>query len=111
MFSEWATISPKVNYQTFLSGIKDHKFVLCPSGNGIGSARNWETIYLKRVPVLEWHPYKEKVFEGFPVLFVYSYSEITKELLENNIHLYEEAQNINMDKLNLDIIFNERTKI
>jgi len=111
MFSGWATISPKVDYSTFLTGIREHKFVLCPSGNGIGSARNWETLYLKRVPVLEWHPYKEKVFKGFPVLFVNNYSEITKELLENNIHLYEEAQNINMDKLDLEIIFNERTKI
>ena len=41
----------------------------------------------------------------------HKHAEKVKALLENNIHLYEEAQNINMDKLDLGIIFNERTKI
>jgi len=108
MLSGWATISPKVDYRTFLEGIKTHKFVLCPSGNGIGSARNWETLYLKRVPIMERHPYKNVVFAGLPVLFVDSFEELTEDLLEDNEHLYERALNINMDKLDLQKIFNER---
>lgn len=108
LLSSWATISPKVNYPQFLEGIKTHKFVLCPSGNGIGSARNWETLYLKRVPIMERHPYKDTVFKDFPVLFVDSFNDLTQNLLEDNEHLYKEALNIDMDKLDLEKIFKER---
>lgn len=111
MFRSWATISERLTYEPYLKQIQDHKFVLCPSGNGIGSARNWETLYLKRVPVMEWHPYKELVFSGFPVLFVSSYKELSKELLEKNDNLFKQAKNINMDKLNLDKIFKERINL
>lgn len=108
MLSGFATVTKRVNYQEFLTNIKDHKFVLCPSGNGIGSARNWETLYLKRVPVLEYHKYKEAVFKGFPVLFIDNYKNLTKEILEKNTHLYEEAKKIDMNKLDLDFIFKQR---
>ena len=111
MFRSWSTVSERLSYEPYLRAIQDHKFVLCPSGNGIGSARNWETLYLKRVPVLEWHPYKEIVFSGFPVLFVESYSQVTRELLEKNEHLYQEAKNMDMDKLDLQKIFNKRILI
>jgi hypothetical protein len=108
MLSSFATVTKRVNYQHFLTNIKDHKFVLCPSGNGIGSARNWETLYLKRVPVLEYHKYKEAVFKDFPDLFIDSYKNLTKEILEENNHLYEEAKKIDMNKLDLDFIFKQR---
>lgn len=109
LLSSWATISPRVNYREFLEGIKTHKFVLCPSGNGIGSARNWETLYLRRVPIMERHPYKEIVFKEFPVLFVNSFNDLSQNLLEENEHLYTEALKMDMNKLDLDKIFNQRT--
>lgn len=108
LLSGWATISPKVVYREFLEGIKTHKFVLCPSGNGIGSARNWETLYLKRVPVMERHPYKEIMFKEFPVLFVNSFDELNPQLLYDNEHLYQKALMIDMNKLDLQKIFEER---
>lgn len=108
LLSSWATISPKVNYSEFLEGIKTHKFVLCPSGNGIGSARNWETLYLKRVPIMERHPYKDVMFKDFPVLFVDSFNDLTQKLLEDNEFLYKETLNIDMNKLDLEKIFNKR---
>lgn len=108
LFRDWATISPKVDYRNFLEGIKNHKFVLCPSGNGIGSARNWETLYLRRVPVMEWHPYKEIVFKNFPVLFVDSFFDLNQKLLEDNDNLYQDSLNINFDRLDLEKIFKER---
>lgn len=104
----WATVAPKLDYEPYLQGIKDHKFVLCPSGNGIGSARNWETLYMRRVPVLEDHPYKREVFKDFPVLYVNDYSEVTEELLIKNEVLYEKAQTFNMDLLDLEKIYDLR---
>jgi hypothetical protein len=98
LLKSWATISPKVNYEKFLEGIKTHKFVLCPSGNGIGSARNWETLYLRRVPVMERHPYKEVLFKDFPILYVDSFTDLTQKLLEDNEHLYLQALELDMTK-------------
>ena len=111
LFRSWATVSPRMTYDPYLSAIQDHKFVLCPSGNGIGSARNWETLYLRRVPVLDWHPYKEVVFKDLPVLFVKDYSEVTPELLESREDLYQAALNLDMSKLDLGVIMEQRLKI
>lgn len=107
----WATVSPRTDYANYLSGIKDHKFVLCPSGNGIESARNWETLYMRRVPVFKRHPCLEELFKDFPAVFVDDWSEVTEELLRRNEHLYDEAQKTSMDKLNLDVVFSNRTTI
>jgi len=109
MFADksWATIAPPLNYETYLQGIKKHKFVLCPSGNGIGSSRNWETLYMRRVPIFEDHPYKRELFKDFPVLFVKDFSEVTEELLTDNNHLYEQVLGMDMSKLDLDYWFNK----
>jgi hypothetical protein len=101
-------VAPRADYEPYLNAIKDHKFVLCPSGNGIESARNWETLYMRRVPVFERHPCKEFIFRDFPALFVDNYSEVTEELLIKNDNLYQEALDLDLDKLNLNILFNKR---
>lgn len=105
---EWATVPKRLEYKPYLEAIKDHKFVLCPSGNGIESARNWETLYMKRVPVLKKHPYLEDVFKEFPVLFVDDFSQVTEKMLIDNNHLYQEAQNMDMNLLNLKEVFKRR---
>lgn len=99
---EWATPAPKLEYRSYLKMMRDHKFVLCPSGNGIESARNWETLYMRRVPIFKRHPYLEEMFKDFPVLFVDNFEDITEELLLANEHLYHEAQAMDMSKLDLD---------
>ena len=104
---EWATVT-HLPYRQYLTEMKKHKFVLCPSGNGIESARNWETLYMKRVPVFKRHPYLEEMFKEFPVLFVDDFEEVTEELLLKNSDLYDEAQNINPDLLDIDKIYDLR---
>jgi hypothetical protein len=105
---DWVTVdSSRVDYGTFLNKIKEHKFMICPIGNAIDCHRNWEVLYLKRVPVMKKHRYLEKLFEGFPVLFVDNYGQITEELLKNNEHLFELVMNLDFNKLDLDIIYNK----
>lgn len=104
---EWATVATGLDYEPYLQGIKDHKFVLCPSGNGIESARNWETLYMKRVPIFKSHPYLKAMFKDLPVLFVKDWSEVTEQLLIKNEVLYEKAQTFNKELLDLDYWFNK----
>ncbi len=109
---EWATVPIKrLKYRPYLEEIKNHKFVLCPSGNGIESARNWETLYLKRVPIFKKHPYLEEMFKDFPALFVDDFSEVTEDLLLKNENMYQEALHMDINKLNLEKIFIKRTTL
>lgn len=93
---------PYEKYQDFLDELRNHKFVVCPKGHGFDTHRIWETLYMRRVPVMLRHPYFEKLLKDFPVLYVDSWDEITEELLHKHEYLYEEAQNFNIDNLDVD---------
>ena len=112
MFRGWATVQDeRVDYTNFLLNLARHKFVLCPRGNAIDCHRNWEVLYMKRVPVMKRDPYLEVLFKDYPVLFVDKYSEVTKELLLENEHLFQQAERIDLKGLTLhgffDNIINE----
>lgn len=110
---DWATCRfdkdskffPYDRYKEFLTELKNHKFMICPQGHGLDCHRNWETLYMRRVPVMKDDPYFRKLMQGFPVLFVKNWSDVTKELLEANDFLYQQALVMNMNRLNLRLIF------
>ena len=104
---KWVNVnSDRVDYKTFLTKIKETKFMICPVGNAIDCHRNWEVLYMRRVPIMKKNDYLIKLFSGFPVLFVDEYSDVTEELLIVNDNLYQDALNLDLDKLNLDRLFN-----
>ena len=106
MFRGWATVQDtRVDYLNFLSNLSHHKFVLCPRGNAIDCHRNWEVLYMKRVPVMKRYPYLEELFRDWPVLFVDKYTDITEDLLLENEHLFQEAQVMSLLPLTLPIFF------
>jgi hypothetical protein len=61
---------------------------------------------MRRVPVMLRHPYFEILLKSFPVLFVDKWQDITKELLEQNDGLYQTAQTMNLDNLDLNCMMN-----
>ena len=97
-------------YEHFLGTIRLSKFVLCPRGNAIDCHRNWEVLYMRRVPVMKRDPYFETLFEGYPVLFVDNYFDITKELLIDNDHLYQQAQIMDLTNLDLNNFYKNTIK-
>lgn len=105
-FDKDSMFFPYDKYGDFLTEMRDHKFMLCPRGHGMDCHRNWELLYMRRVPVMKLSPYFACLMAGFPVLFVNEWSDVTKELLEKSDHLYEEAQQFNMDRLDLNLLFN-----
>ena len=86
--------------------------MICPSGNAIGCecSRDWEVIYMRRVPVVKRSPYLECIFKGIPVLFVNEFSDVTEELLINNNHLYEEMKTFDFSVLDFKYIFDNILK-
>lgn len=108
-FDKDSKFFPYNKYQDFLNEIKDHKFNACPAGHAqsMDTHRTWETLYMRRVPIMIDHPYYRRLMMGFPVLFIQKWADITKELLEQNDHLYQEAQTMSMDKLDLSKLYEQ----
>lgn len=104
-FEPQSKFYPYSRYKDFLSELKDHKFVVCPKGHGMDCHRNWETLYMRRVPIFKDHPYFRQLMQGWPALFVNEWEEITPRLLVDNNHLYEQAQQMNLQTLNLNRLF------
>ena len=104
-FDKDSKFFPYEKYKDFLDEIRDHKFMVCPQGHGMDCHRNWESLYMRRVPVMREHPYFRRLMKGFPVLFVKEWEDITEELLIENDYLYKEAKEMSLKKLDLDIIF------
>lgn len=105
---DWVTIrNPFPDYRQYLTEIKQHKFVLCPSGNAKGCEchRDWETLYMRRVPVVERSDYLEYIFKDFPVLFVDNFMNVTEQMLKDNEHLLNEAANLDFSKLDIKLIY------
>jgi hypothetical protein len=103
---DWAVVDEsRQSYSEFLEKILDSKFVVCPIGNAIDCHRNWEVLYMRRVPVMKKHPYLQKLFENYPVLFVDKYSELSENLLIENDNLFLRIQEMDLSKLTLTNFF------
>ena len=95
----------RVSYKDFLFRLKQCKFMICPRGNAIDCHRNWEVLYMRRVPIMTRDPYLQKLFENYPVLFVDKYSDVTEELLLANDDLFQKAQTMDLSGLTLPTFF------
>lgn len=87
----------KQTYEDYLSDIKSHYFVVCPSGNGIDTHRLWETLYLGRIPVIKRNQNIE-FFSDLPILVVDDWAQITGNYLIDKIRTYHDAV-FNCDKM------------
>ena len=103
---DWAEVNEqRVPYNVFLYNLSGSKFMICPVGNAIDCHRNWEVIYMRRVPVMTRDPYLEELYKDYPVLFVDDYSQVTKELLIENDDLFQKAQTMDLSGLTLPTFF------
>jgi hypothetical protein len=99
---KWALVDrERVDYESFLKKILNHKFIICPIGNALDCHRNWEVIYLRRVPVMRRHPYLEELYKDYPILFVDQYEDLDENLLIENDHLYQKVKSMNLNGLTL----------
>lgn len=105
---DWVEVHEKrVTYSVFLYNLSQSKFMICPRGNAIDCHRNWEVLYMRRIPIMKKHPYLLEMYKDYPVLFVDEYSEVTKELLIENDHLFQQAQTMDLSRLDLNNFFNK----
>lgn len=111
--SHWATVNTsRIDYTSYLNNIRKHKFMICPYGNAVDCDchRNWEVLYMRRVPIMKRCKYLEYIFKDFPVLFVEEYADVTEKLLIDNEHIYNQALNLDLKKLDFELIYNDIMK-
>jgi hypothetical protein len=83
----------------FLREIRNHKFVLCPRGNGIDTHRLWETLYMGSIPIVQNHIAYSN-FKDLPICFVDSWEQIDLGFLESEYQRIT-AKNWDMDQLKI----------
>lgn len=97
-------------YRSYLETIKKNKFMLCPSGNAPGCEchRDWETIYMRRVPIVTDTAYHHAIFDTLeiPVLYIDDLKNVTEQLLIDNNHLYDKIQHYDLTRLDYENIYN-----
>ena len=102
----WSIVDEdRVSYKDFLTRLKQCKFMICPRGNAIDCHRNWEVLYMRRVPIMKRDPYLQELFKDYPVLWVDDFSEVTQKMLMDNYYLYEQAQDLILGELSLPYYF------
>ncbi len=97
------TITERKKYKDYLDDLKQHKFVICPEGNGIDTLRIWESLHFKSIPVVKKSTYMNLYKDIFPILYVNKWSELndlTPEFL--NEKYYRFMQNDYYDRLKFD---------
>ncbi len=84
--NDWCTVhhpSDKGVIEEYRAGVTNHKYVLCPRGNGIDTHRMWETLYSGRIPIVK-RCVNTSFYEDYPILIIDDYSELNKDMLESN---------------------------
>lgn len=95
----FVTVQNGQNYENYIDNIYNHRFVVCPEGNGIDTHRKWETLYLKSIPI-EKRCINSKFYEDLPICLVNDWSEITEEFLEREYYRITYSYS-NMNKLDM----------
>lgn len=61
-------------------------FCISPPGNGVDCHRIWECLYLKTIPIVEYHPGFIQ-FQHLPILFIKDWNEVTISSLRSKINM------------------------
>jgi len=96
--NEWCSVDkPNLTLKEYKAQLDNHKFILCPRGNGIDTHRLWESIYHGIIPIVENNIYC-KCLSDLPVVIVESFKEVNEEFLNKKLEEFSN-KTFNMDKL------------
>lgn len=96
--NDWCSIdTANLTLNEYKKQLDNHKFIICPRGNGIDTHRLWESLYHGIIPIVE-NSVHSKCLLNLPVIVVNSFTEITEKFLNNKFEEYSKTT-FNMDKL------------
>lgn len=101
--NSWTTLIKGHNgykYERYLDDLYNHKFILCPQGNGMDTHRTWEALYLGTIPI-EKRNINNQFYIDLPICFVDDWEEITEPFLKREYERITTA-NWNLEKLDFN---------
>lgn len=96
--NDWCSVDqPNLTLNEYKEKLDNHKFIICPRGNGIDTHRLWESLYHGIIPIVEKNIHC-KCLKDLPVVIVNSFKDITREFLEDEFEKFSNTE-FNMEKL------------
>ena len=96
----FVTDQERCSFTEYSSELAQHKFVLSPPGLGPDCYRVWEACLAGTIPIVQ-HSYLDFIYEGLPILFIDSWSEVTEEFL------YEKYSEMTSKKYSQETLYME----
>lgn len=72
-----------LSYRDYLIELKQHKYAICPEGNGIDTHRFWECLYMNTIPICKKNILINAYQQYYPIIILDNWSDLNIELLEN----------------------------
>lgn len=97
----WVTVDMGVNgkrFDQYLDNIYNHKFVLCPEGNGIDTHRIWECLYMGTTSLVNAN-INRNFYYDLPMIEVGEWKLITEDWCN---HAYEDIKWLEINNPNLN---------
>jgi len=69
-------------HSTYITRLKDYKYVISPEGNGIDTHRHYEALMMGCIPIVEYNEHIKEKYGPLPILYTKDYSEINPSALE-----------------------------
>lgn len=91
-----------INYDEYLYNLYNHCFMICPEGNGIGTHREWESLYANTIPIQKRN-IDNSYYTDLPICFVNEWYELENEEFLRNEYIRIKYHTVcNLEKLNFD---------
>lgn len=78
----------KKPYDKYLLLLKEHKYAICPEGNGIDTHRFWECLYMDVIPICKKNILVTYYSKYFPIIVVDDWSDINIDKLNKDYKKY-----------------------
>lgn len=85
--------------ESYLRDIRNHKFVLCPRGNGVDTHRLWETLYMGSIPIVKRDTVLDFLYDELPICWIDSWDQVDEMFLDNEYKRITEYPYWNFEKL------------
>lgn len=90
-----------LDYDNYLNNLYNHRFMVCPEGNGIDVHQPWESLYIGTIPIQRKN-INNKNWRDLPICWVDEWEQITDENFLNSEYDRITKNTINNNKLDFN---------
>ena len=103
-----------LNFEGYLENLYNHRFMICPPGNGIDVHQPWESMYINTIPIQKKN-INNVYYQDLPICFIDEWDQINDEEFLKNEYIRINSIKWNLEKLDFNywkkIILDEAQKI